>query len=150
MCPNTHTASLLRRVPLLTLYAVEGDPPNSAPDEPLSLTGSPALSAGWTDARPPATEGPWPPDQRRWARLASLRSYGDPRRQSRGTHRRPVARHVPQRDPDVGWLGGEARRVGPSAPRVRDQQEDRGYLRRHRPAGGAAGCGGVGPSAPTQ
>ena len=33
--------------------------------EPLFLTGSPGPRCRSNDARPPATEGPWPPDQRR-------------------------------------------------------------------------------------
>src|SRR5437763_1632138 len=81
--------------------------------------------------------------------LASLRDHGDPRRQPGGAHRRSVSRHVPQRDPDRGWLGGEARRLAPQAPVVRAQQKVRGQLRGHRPAADPVGGSGAGPAVAT-
>ena len=51
--------------------------------------------------------------------LASLRDYGDPRRQPGGAHRRSITGHVSERDPDSRRFRGEARCVGPSAALVR-------------------------------
>src|SRR5690606_30562550 len=82
-----------------------------------------------------------------WTSLASLRAHGHSRPWPRGAGRGADPGALSQGDPRRRWRGGEGRRLGTAAPRVRDQEAVRGHLRRHRRAGTPAGGGRAGPPA---
>jgi pyruvate/2-oxoglutarate dehydrogenase complex dihydrolipoamide acyltransferase (E2) component len=79
--------------------------------------------------------------------LASLRTDGHPRPGPGGAHHRSLPRHVPQRHPQRWRDGREDRCLGAPPALLRDRQEDRGHLRRHRPHGRAGHDEGARPPA---
>ena len=70
--------------------------------------------------------------RRRWVSHAPVRTHGHPGSRDRRAHRCSEPRQVPQRDPQRWRNYRQGRCLGPSSPRLRDQQEDRGHLRCRR------------------